>query len=158
LNASNTPDFSGTGLGPWLTQVDGDFLLDGPTESLDKTYFVPVPIMYTTTTDEAAVFKFVDSVKTDADFQAFIAAGGPESATIAEIEKFYPNDWAYQRAGHQQKKKPQPTACIGNGLPPFTLMSSRRAHAAEQSTPGKQPERRHTRQESISLLLIRLRD
>ncbi|KAL3442512.1 hypothetical protein BJX65DRAFT_216483 [Aspergillus insuetus] len=89
LNTSNTPVLSGTGLGPWLTQVDRDFLLDGPPESLDKAHFVPVPITYTTTTDEAAVFKFVDSVNTDADFQAFIAAGGLDNATIAEIEKFY---------------------------------------------------------------------
>ncbi|KAL2852346.1 hypothetical protein BJX68DRAFT_265862 [Aspergillus pseudodeflectus] len=48
--------------------------------------------MYTTTTDEAAVFNFVDSVATDADVRAFIAAGGADSATIAEIEKLYPKD------------------------------------------------------------------
>jgi hypothetical protein len=47
--------------------------------------------MYTTTTDEAAVFNFVDSVATDADVRAFIAAGGADSATIVEIEKLYPN-------------------------------------------------------------------
>jgi hypothetical protein len=58
LNASNTPVFSGTGLGP-----------------------------------------------ADADFQAFIAAGGPETATIAEIEKFYPNDWAYQRGWTPTKEE-----------------------------------------------------
>lgn len=69
LNISSTPVFSGTGLGPWLTQVDGDFLLDGPTEPLDKQHFVPVPIMYTTTTDEATAFSFVNSVDTDADFR-----------------------------------------------------------------------------------------
>jgi hypothetical protein len=48
--------------------------------------------MYTTTTDEAAVFNFVDSVATDADVRAFIAAGGADSATIVEIEKLYPKD------------------------------------------------------------------
>ncbi|KAL4813673.1 Alpha/Beta hydrolase protein [Aspergillus spinulosporus] len=92
LNISNTPVFSGTGLGPWLTQVDGDFLLDGPTESLDKQHFVSVPIMYTTTTDEATVFSFVDSVDTDADFRDFIAAGGPDEVTISAIEALYPKD------------------------------------------------------------------
>ncbi|KAL4774876.1 hypothetical protein BDW60DRAFT_204808 [Aspergillus nidulans var. acristatus] len=39
LNISSTPVFSGIGLGPWLTQVDGDFLLYGPTESLDKQHY-----------------------------------------------------------------------------------------------------------------------
>ncbi|RDW76342.1 Carboxylic ester hydrolase [Aspergillus mulundensis] len=92
LNISNTPVFAGTGLGPWLTQVDGDFLLDGPTESLDKRHFVPVPIMYTTTTDEATAFSFVSSVDTDADFRAFVAAGGPDEVTVSEIEKLYPRD------------------------------------------------------------------
>lgn len=62
LNIISTPVYSGTGLGPWLTQVDGDFLLDGPTESLDKQHFVLVPIMYTTTSDDATAFSFVDSV------------------------------------------------------------------------------------------------
>ncbi|KAL4752585.1 hypothetical protein BDW72DRAFT_211724 [Aspergillus terricola var. indicus] len=62
LNISNTPVFSGTGLGAWITQVDGDFLVDGLTESLDKQHFVSVPIMYTTTTDEATAFSFVDSL------------------------------------------------------------------------------------------------
>ncbi|KAL4905815.1 Alpha/Beta hydrolase protein [Aspergillus multicolor] len=90
LNISNTPVFSGTGLGPWLTQVDGDILLDGPTESLDRGRFVPVPIMYTTTTDEATAFSFVTSVDTDADFRAFVAAGGPDAVTVSEIEKLYP--------------------------------------------------------------------
>ncbi|KAL4766110.1 Alpha/Beta hydrolase protein [Aspergillus foveolatus] len=92
LNISSTPVFFGTGLGPWLTQVDGDFLLDGPTELLDKQHFVPVPIMHTTTTDEATAFSYVNSVDTDADFQDFIAAGGPDWATISVIEALYPKD------------------------------------------------------------------
>ncbi|KAL4989762.1 hypothetical protein BDW68DRAFT_175714 [Aspergillus falconensis] len=77
LNISNTPVFSGTGLVPWLTQVDGEFLLDGPTESLDKQHFVPVSIMNTTGTDEPTAFGFVNSVDTNSDFRNYIAAGGP---------------------------------------------------------------------------------
>ncbi|KAL3482049.1 Alpha/Beta hydrolase protein [Aspergillus californicus] len=89
LNLTDTPVFSGTGLGPWLTQVDGDFLTDGPTESLTSGRFVPVPIIYTTMTDEATVFGFVDSVDTASDFRSFIAAGGPDAETTAVIENMY---------------------------------------------------------------------
>ncbi|GKU13945.1 unnamed protein product, partial [Fusarium langsethiae] len=39
LNVTNTPVYPGSGLGPWLTVVDGDFLQDGPTESLEKRHF-----------------------------------------------------------------------------------------------------------------------
>ncbi|KAL4999616.1 hypothetical protein BDV10DRAFT_164641 [Aspergillus recurvatus] len=73
LNICNTPVFSGTGLGPWLTQVNWGFLLDGPTESLDKRHFVSVSIMYTTTT----AFSFVNYVDITANFRSFLAAGGP---------------------------------------------------------------------------------
>lgn len=91
LNVSHTPVFSGTGLGPWLTQVDGDFLQNGPTDSLDKGRFVNVPILYTTNTDEATIFGFGGQVNTDEDFRAFVAAGGPDNATIDVIEILYPN-------------------------------------------------------------------
>ncbi|OHF00001.1 carboxylesterase [Colletotrichum orchidophilum] len=91
LNVSNTPVFSGTGLGPWLTQVDGDFLQDGPTASLNRGHFVRVPIMYSTTTDEATVFMFGGKLDTDEDFRALIAAGGPDNSTVSAIERLYPN-------------------------------------------------------------------
>ncbi|KAL4940834.1 Alpha/Beta hydrolase protein [Aspergillus oleicola] len=92
LNYTDTPVFSSTGLGPWITQVDGDFLMDGPTESLEKGHFVNVPIMYTTTTDEATVYMYADQVDTDADFRAFISAGGPDEKTASKIAKMYPED------------------------------------------------------------------
>ncbi|KAL4970681.1 Alpha/Beta hydrolase protein [Aspergillus stella-maris] len=92
LNYTDTPVFSGTGLGPWITQVDGDFLKDGPTQSLEKGHFVNVPIMYTTTTDEATVYMYVDQVDTEADFRSFISAGGPDEETAANIAKLYPKD------------------------------------------------------------------
>ncbi|KAK1625753.1 Alpha/Beta hydrolase protein [Colletotrichum phormii] len=91
LNVSITPVFSGTGLGPWLTQVDGDFLQDGPTASLEKGHFVRVPIMYSTTSDEATVFMFGGKLDTDEDFRALVAAGGPDNSTVSVIERLYPN-------------------------------------------------------------------
>lgn len=91
LNVSRTPVFSGTGLGPWLTVVDGDFLQDGPRESLIKGHFNKVPIIYTTTTDEATVFGFSGPVNTDEEFRKFVAAGGPDEDTVAMIETLYPN-------------------------------------------------------------------
>ncbi|KAL0783676.1 hypothetical protein CaCOL14_001582 [Colletotrichum acutatum] len=91
LNVSTTPVFPGTGLGPWLTQVDGDFLQDGPTESLEKGHFVRLPIMYSTTTGEATVFMFGGKLDTDDDFRALVAAGGPDNFTVSAIERLYPN-------------------------------------------------------------------
>ncbi|KAI8317699.1 hypothetical protein K4K59_000054 [Colletotrichum sp. SAR11_240] len=99
LNVSNTPVFSGTGLGPWLTQVDGDFLQDGPTASLDKGHFVRVPIMYSTTTDEATVFMFGGPIDTDDDFKALVAAGGPDETTVSKIEALYPSNTTGLPAG-----------------------------------------------------------
>jgi carboxylesterase type B len=92
LNVSYTPVFPSTGLGPWLTQVDGDFLQDGPTESLNEHHFLPVPVIYTTTADEATVFGYGGKVDSDEDFRAFVAGGGPDDATVAIIESLYPND------------------------------------------------------------------
>ncbi|KAI8235720.1 hypothetical protein K4K54_005429 [Colletotrichum sp. SAR 10_86] len=100
LNVSNTPVFSGTGLGPWLTQVDGDFLQDGPTASLDKGHFVRVPIMYSTTTDEATVFMFGGPIDTDDDFKALVAAGGPDETTVSKIEALYPSNTTGLPAGY----------------------------------------------------------
>lgn len=77
------------GLGPRLTRVDGNFLQDGPTDSLDKGHFVNVPILYTTNTDEATIFGFGGQVNTDEDFRAFVATGGPDNATIEVIETLY---------------------------------------------------------------------
>ncbi|KXH68004.1 carboxylesterase [Colletotrichum salicis] len=91
LNVSITPVFSGTGLGPWLTQVDGDFLQDGPTASLEKVHFVRVPIMYSTTSDEATVLLFGGKLDMDEDFRALVAAGGPDNSTVSVIERLYPN-------------------------------------------------------------------
>jgi carboxylesterase type B len=92
LNYSQTPVFSGTGLGPWLTVVDGDFLQDTPFESLAKECFNHnVTIMYTTTSDEASVFLFGGPVDTDDEFAAAIATSGPDNATIHTLMTLYPN-------------------------------------------------------------------
>ncbi|KAG5657897.1 hypothetical protein KAF25_007930 [Fusarium avenaceum] len=69
LNISNTAVFSGTGLGP----------------------FNPVPIMYTTATDEATVFMYGGKIDTDEDFRQFVALGGPDRQTVSTIEMLYPN-------------------------------------------------------------------
>jgi hypothetical protein len=51
--------FSGTGLGPWLTTVDGNFLPYGSSESMAGGHFNHnVMILYTRLTDEASVFLF----------------------------------------------------------------------------------------------------
>ncbi|KAJ4385619.1 hypothetical protein N0V93_010048 [Gnomoniopsis smithogilvyi] len=93
LNITDTPVYSGSGLGPWLTVVDGDFLQDGPTESLATGHFNSnVTIMYTALTDEASVFLFGSPVNTDEDFAAAIATAGADSETIAELMELYPNN------------------------------------------------------------------
>lgn len=93
LNVTNTPVFAGTGLGPWLTVVDGDFLQDRPTESLRKGHFNHhVDIMYTTLTDEASVFLFGGPIDTDEDFAAAVATAGADRKTIRNIELLYPNN------------------------------------------------------------------
>jgi carboxylesterase type B len=51
---------------------------------------LPVPIMYTTTSDEATVFGFGGKVDSEADFRAFVAAGGPDPSTVSTIEILYP--------------------------------------------------------------------
>jgi carboxylesterase type B len=92
LNYSDTPVFAGTGLGPWLTVVDGDFLQDGPTESLANGHFNHnVTIMYTTLTDEASVFLFGGPTDTDEDFATALATAGADNNTIRTLEILYPN-------------------------------------------------------------------
>lgn len=93
LNITDTPVYSGSGLGPWLTVVDGDFLQDGPSESLAAGHFNSnVTIMYTTLTDEASVFLFGPTVNTDDDFAAAVATAGADSETIETIKTLYPNN------------------------------------------------------------------
>lgn len=93
LNVTDTPVYPGSGLGPWLTVVDGDFLQDGPSESLAAGHFnSKVTILYTTLTDEASVFLFGPTVNTDADFASAIATAGADNATVAKILELYPNN------------------------------------------------------------------
>ncbi|GKU09056.1 unnamed protein product [Fusarium langsethiae] len=92
LNVTNTPVYPGSGLGPWLTVVDGDFLQDGPTESLEKRHFNKhVTIMYSTLTDEATVFQFAGPINTDKEFAAAVATAGADEKTVRTIELLYPN-------------------------------------------------------------------
>lgn len=93
LNVTNTPVYPGSGLGPWLTVVDGDFLQNGPSESLAAGHFnSKVTILYTTLTDEASVFLFGPTVNTDADFASAVATAGADNATVAKILELYPNN------------------------------------------------------------------
>ncbi|KAH8898287.1 alpha/beta-hydrolase [Thozetella sp. PMI_491] len=92
LNISGTPVYSGAGLGPWLTVVDGDFLADGPSESLaDRHFNHNVTILYTTLTDEISSGLVGAKVDTDADFAALVASAGADEATVRTIEILYPN-------------------------------------------------------------------
>lgn len=93
LNITDTAVYSGSGLGPWLTVVDGDFLQDGPSESLAAGHFNSnVTIMYTTLTDEASVFLFGPAINTDKDFAAAIATAGADHETVEAILSLYPNN------------------------------------------------------------------
>lgn len=93
LNLTDTPVYPGSGLGPWLTVVDGEFLQDGPSESLAAGHFnSKVTIMYTTLTDEASVFLFGPPVNTDDEFAAAIATAGADEGTIGNILELYPNN------------------------------------------------------------------
>lgn len=92
LNITATEVYPGSGLGPWLTVVDGDLLQDGPSESLARGHFnANVTIMYTTLTDEAAVFLFGATPNTDAEFAAAVATAGADNETVRMIETLYPN-------------------------------------------------------------------
>lgn len=93
LNITDTAVYSGSGLGPWLTVVDGDFLQDGPSESLAAGHFnSDITILYTTLTDEASVFLFGSPIDTHADFAAAIATAGADKETIETIISLYPNN------------------------------------------------------------------
>lgn len=92
LNITGTAVYSGSGLGPWLTVVDGDFLQDGPSDSLARGHFnANVTIMYTTLSDEASVFLFGPTPNTDAEFAAAVATAGADNETVRMIETLYPN-------------------------------------------------------------------
>lgn len=92
LNITDTAVFPGTGLGPWLTVVDGDFLQDGPSQSLASRHFNSnVTIMYTTLTDEATGFLFGPTPNTDAEFAAAVMTAGADNETVRMIEILYPN-------------------------------------------------------------------
>lgn len=92
MNITDTAVQPGSGLGPWLTVVDGDFLQDGPSESLARGHFnANVSIMYTTLTDEATTFLFGPTPNTDADFRAAVASAGADNETVHMIEVLYPN-------------------------------------------------------------------
>ncbi|CAN8102093.1 unnamed protein product [Discula destructiva] len=93
LNITDTPVYPGSGLGPWLTVVDGDLLQDGPSDSLAAGHFNSnITIMYTTLTDEASVFLFGPAVKTDDDFAAAVATAGADGETVETLLGLYPNN------------------------------------------------------------------
>jgi carboxylesterase type B len=89
LNITDTW-IAGTGLGPWLSVIDGDFLQDHQSTQIADGRFVKVPVLYGTNTDEGTAIA-PSGVNTDADFRAAVAQGGPDNETIAMIEYLYPN-------------------------------------------------------------------
>lgn len=91
LNTTDTEVFSGTGIGPWLTIQDDDFLVGSPSAAIRDGRFVTVPIIYGTTTDESTNFG-PSGVNTDADFARMVAGGGPDNATVDMLSILYPNN------------------------------------------------------------------
>ncbi|KAK6072615.1 carboxylesterase [Seiridium cupressi] len=89
LNITDTW-ISGTGLGPWPTVIDGDFLQDYQSTQIAQGRFVKVPILYGTNTDEGTATG-PSGINTDEEFRAAIAEGGADNDTITIIEYLYPN-------------------------------------------------------------------
>lgn len=89
LNITDTW-IAGTGLGPWLSVIDGDFLQDYQSTQMAEGRFVKVPILYGTNTDEGTAIA-PTGINTDEEFRAAIAQGGPDNDTITMIEYLYPN-------------------------------------------------------------------
>ncbi|KAI4594405.1 hypothetical protein KJ359_008429 [Pestalotiopsis sp. 9143b] len=89
LNVTDTW-IAGTGLGPWVSVVDGDFLQDYQSTQMADGRFVKVPVLYGTNTDEGTAIGPA-GINTDAEFRAAVAEGGPDDATIAVIEALYPD-------------------------------------------------------------------
>ncbi|KAF3019399.1 hypothetical protein E8E14_012415 [Neopestalotiopsis sp. 37M] len=89
LNITDTW-ISGTGLGPWVAVMDGDFLQDYQSTQIAEGRFVQVPVLYGTNTDEGTAIG-PSGINTDAEFRAAVAEGGPDDATVAAIEVLYPN-------------------------------------------------------------------
>lgn len=89
LNITDTW-ISGTGLGPWVSVIDGDFLQDYQSTQIKDGRFVQVPTLYGTNTDEGTAIG-PSGISTDEAFRAAIAEGGPDNTTIAMVEVLYPN-------------------------------------------------------------------
>jgi carboxylesterase type B len=89
LNITDTW-IAGTGLGPWISVIDGDFLQDFQSTLMDEGKFVQVPILYGTNTDEGTAIGPA-GINTDEEFRAALAAGGADNETITTIEYLYPN-------------------------------------------------------------------
>jgi carboxylesterase type B len=89
LNITDTW-IAGTGLGPWVSVIDGDFLQDSQSTQIKDGRFVKVPTLYGTNTDEGTAIG-PSGINTDAEFRAAIAEGGADNDTITMVEYLYPN-------------------------------------------------------------------
>ncbi|CZR63329.1 related to carboxylesterase type B [Phialocephala subalpina] len=108
LNITDTW-IAGTGLGPWVSVIDNDFLQDYCSTQINDGRFVKLPILYGTNTDEGTAIS-PHGINTDEDFRAAVAQGGADNckrsfekylharfssstdrelATISMIEKLY---------------------------------------------------------------------
>lgn len=77
LNITDTW-IAGTGLGPWVSVIDDDFLQDYCSTQINDGRFVKVPILYGTNTDEGTAIS-PTGINTDEDFRAAVAQGGPDN-------------------------------------------------------------------------------
>jgi carboxylesterase type B len=84
LNSTVTTGF------PWGPQVDGDFLLDTFTRSLQDGKFVRVPILTGRNHDEGTDFA-PRGINTTDQFLANVRSQGPDNATALTIAALYPD-------------------------------------------------------------------
>ncbi|KAF8848604.1 alpha/beta-hydrolase [Acephala macrosclerotiorum] len=75
LNITDTW-IAGTGLGPWVSVIDNDFLQDYCSTQIKDDRFVKVPILYGTNTDEGTAIS-PTGISSDDDFRSTVAQGGP---------------------------------------------------------------------------------
>jgi carboxylesterase type B len=83
---------STTGMfGPWVIATDGDIVQEMGSLAMKSGRFVKIPILLGTNTDERTSAAPRKDIDTDAEFEAMVALGGIDAATIQSITRLYPN-------------------------------------------------------------------
>jgi carboxylesterase type B len=85
-NSSTTEMF-----GPWVIAIDGDFLQELGSLAMKNGRFVKIPILLGTNTDEGTSAAPRKGIDTNTEFEAAVALGGIDAATIQIITQLYPN-------------------------------------------------------------------